>query len=158
MNMEFWFCRYLTKTMLHLKSLIISRRVDRGDHSLKVILALLLLKLAYPNNVYLDHDNHEDSVVATLHGCSDAILERYGEDFDDLWKEFEDVFASLPLAVRTNSAVIIHGGLPSDDLTLEHIANIMPENRFNIKTMVEPSPDDTACQLFKNIMWIDPQP
>jgi len=137
--------------------------VDRGKNSVEVVLALLLLKLAYPNTVYLNRGNHEDSVIATVYGCSDELQNRYGSEHSndgvqDIWKEFEDVFASLPLAVRTNDACIMHGGLPASDFQLEQIAAITPEDRFRIKTMVEPSANDETCKLMQNIMWSDPHP
>lgn len=76
----------------------------------------------------------------------------------DIWKEFEDVFASLPLAVKTDSAIIMHGGLPSEDFSLDMIERITPEERFQVKTMVEPGADDHTCELMQNIVWSDPQP
>jgi len=130
--------------------------VDRGKNSLEVILALLLLKLAYPDNVYLNRGNHEDSVIATVYGCSEEVQARY-EGADDIWKEFEDVFASLPLAVKTDTAAIMHGGLPTADFKLEQIAAIEPEDRFEVKTMVEPGANETLT-LMQNVMWSDPQP
>ncbi|KAL7541694.1 hypothetical protein ACHAWF_006998 [Thalassiosira exigua] len=134
--------------------------VDRGQNSLEVVLALLLLKLAYPDHVYLNRGNHEDSVISTVYGCSDEVQNRYGgkNSANDVWKEFEDVFASLPLAVRTDSAIIMHGGIPCEDFSLDQIANITSEERFNVKSMVEPGPNDKTCKLMQNIMWSDPSP
>lgn len=97
-----------------------------------------------------------------MYGCSDEIKARYSSDIttdvSDVWKEFEDVFASLPLAVRTDSAAIMHGGLPCENFSLDQIASITSEERFQVKTMVEPGQNDKTCKLMQNIMWSDPQP
>lgn len=138
--------------------------VDRGHNSVEVLLALFLLKLAYPNNVYLNRGNHEDSVIAEVYGCKDELQARYQGTYEvdqgiqDIWKEFEDAFASLPLAVVTDSAAIMHGGLPSINFRLEQIAQISPEERCRIKTMVETAANDKTCKLIQNIAWSDPQP
>jgi len=132
--------------------------VDRGQNSVEVLLALLLLKLAYPNNVYLNRGNHEDSVIAEVYGCKDELQARYGQDTKEIWEEFENAFASLPIAVVTDSAVIMHGGLPNANFRVEQINEISSEERSRIKTMVEPAKNDETCKLMQNIMWSDPQP
>lgn len=52
----------------------------------------------------------------------------------------------------------MHGGLPSSDFQLDQIAAISAQERFKVKTMVEPSEDDDTCRTMQNIMWSDPQP
>ena len=52
----------------------------------------------------------------------------------------------------------MHGGLPCENFSLDQIASITSEERFQVKTMVEPGPNDKTCKLMQNIMWSDPQP
>lgn len=136
--------------------------VDRGENSLEVVLALLLLKLAYPNNVYLNRGNHEDAVISSVYGFSEDIESRYGscingfKAVDQIWRRFVDVFASLPLAVKTANALIVHGGIPKVDFDLDELKAITSEMRHRVKTMVEA--DDEVTKLIQNLMWSDPKP
>lgn len=132
--------------------------VDRGSNSLEVMLTILLLKLAYPDHVYINRGNHEDSVLSTVYGYTDELQERYGNDsVDDIWEAFGDVFSALPLCVRTNEAVIMHGGLPSEDFDLTELERVSPEERSCLKSILEPG-EDKLCQLVQNILWSDPRP
>lgn len=134
--------------------------VDRGKNPIEVILAIFLLKLAYPNNVYLNRGNHEDSNISTVYGTRDVLQARYGgkNGVQDMWRAFENSFAALPLAVKTDNAAIMHGGLPCADFTLDQIAQITPSERYKIKTMVNPKPGDHTCELVRDILWSDPRP
>ncbi|KAL7530892.1 hypothetical protein ACHAWF_003553 [Thalassiosira exigua] len=97
-------------------------------------------------------------MIASVFGYSDELRARYGSNrVHRIWREFVDVFASLPLAVRTDTAAIMHGGLPSADFNLQQIACISPEERFKFKTVMEPRPDKTLA-LLQGILWSDPQP
>jgi hypothetical protein len=61
--------------------------VDRGHQSLEVVCILYLLKLAYPNHVYLLRGNHEDSFIASAYGFQEELEEKYGtEESDALWE------------------------------------------------------------------------
>ena len=136
--------------------------VDRGENSLEVVLALLLLKLAYPNNVYLNRGNHEDAVISSVYGYSEEIESRYGscingrDAVDQIWRRFVDVFASLPLAVKTANALIVHGGIPRAGFDLDELKTLTNEKRHRVKTMVEA--DDEVTKLIQDLMWSDPKP
>lgn len=132
--------------------------VDRGSNSLEVMLTILLLKLAYPHHVYINRGNHEDSVLSTVYGYTDELQERYGSgSVDEIWEAFGDVFSALPLCVRTNEAVIMHGGLPTEDFDLKELERVSPEARSRLKSILEPG-EDKLCQLIQNILWSDPRP
>jgi metallophosphoesterase superfamily enzyme len=42
--------------------------IDRGENSVEVLLTLLLIKLAYRDNVILVRGNHECAGVASVYG------------------------------------------------------------------------------------------
>mmetsp|Transcript_18179 Transcript_18179/g.26019 ORF Transcript_18179/g.26019 Transcript_18179/m.26019 type:complete len:525 (+) Transcript_18179:2266-3840(+) len=134
--------------------------VDRGENSVGVILTLLLLKIAYPNNVYLNRGNHEDAILSTVYGFTDEIQARYGkgecDSTDDIWDAMGDLFSVLPLCVRTDTAAIMHGGIPSDGFQLSELESITTEQRSRIRSMLDPG-DDAICELVQNVLWSDPR-
>ena len=129
--------------------------VDRGEKSLEVLVTLLVLKLAYPDRVYLIRGNHEDSMVASVYGFRDEICKKYGMTAtNEIWRSMECLFSALPIAVRTKSALILHGGLPSADFDLQHLRDLPKEKRFEMKSIVNPvTPEE---QFLAGIVWSDP--
>ena len=129
--------------------------VDRGHQSVEVICVLLLLKLAYPRHVYLLRGNHEDVLVASAYGFQNEVQEKYGVDhIDALWDAFNEVFCALPIAAVTETAAIVHGGLPSMDFTLDDIKKVSVEERCQIKSTIEPSTE--IGRLLQGLLWSDP--
>mmetsp|Transcript_25562 Transcript_25562/g.52031 ORF Transcript_25562/g.52031 Transcript_25562/m.52031 type:complete len:685 (+) Transcript_25562:298-2352(+) len=131
--------------------------VDRGVKSLEVLVTLLVLKLAYPEQVYLLRGNHEDTMVASVYGFQDQIRKIYGDDDTDvIWDCVGDLFASLPLALRTKTAFAVHGGLPNASFDLKDLQKLPRKARFALKTTVKPeSAEDRALT---GLLWSDPTP
>jgi hypothetical protein len=50
--------------------------VDRGEHSLEVIITLLSLKCKYPKRIHLLRGNHEDQDVNTYYGFKEECEKR----------------------------------------------------------------------------------
>ena len=73
-----------------------------------------------------------------------------------LWDAIGDVFAALPIIARTDSAIILHGGIPTEDFTLERVAEISSYARCQLPTTVNPEEGDEA--LIQGILWSDPSP
>jgi len=131
--------------------------VDRGDHSLEVLVTLLILKLANPRNVYLLRGNHEDSMVASVYGFRDEIRRKYGDTATtEIWGSIAESFAALPLALRTKTALVVHGGIPSADFNLDELVKFPKHARFQMPTIVNPSTPDE--ELVAGIVWSDPHP
>eukprot|EP00977_Amphora_coffeiformis_P001452 scaffold294_cov221-Amphora_coffeaeformis.AAC.8 len=131
--------------------------VDRGDHSLEVLVTLLILKLAYPNNVYLIRGNHEDSMVASVYGFRDEIRRKYGQTATmEIWDSIAKSFAALPLALRTKTALVVHGGIPTADFNLENLVKFPKTARFSMPTIVNPATPDE--EFVAGIVWSDPHP
>eukprot|EP00542_Grammatophora_oceanica_P020161 CAMPEP_0194031262 /NCGR_PEP_ID=MMETSP0009_2-20130614/4469_1 /TAXON_ID=210454 /ORGANISM="Grammatophora oceanica, Strain CCMP 410" /LENGTH=753 /DNA_ID=CAMNT_0038671363 /DNA_START=30 /DNA_END=2291 /DNA_ORIENTATION=+ len=129
--------------------------VDRGDNSLGVLLILLLLKLAYPKNVFLLRGNHEDVLVASAYGFQDELVQKYGADeADDIWDGVNAAFCALPLCIISDTAVILHGGIPTADFDLDQIRDITPSQRKRMKSLVEPK--NALETLVQGIVWSDP--
>lgn len=129
--------------------------VDRGHKSLEVMGVLLILKLAYPNHVFLLRGNHEDVLVSAAYGFQDEVVEKYGDNLaDDLWDGFDNVFCALPIAAVTDTAAVLHGGLPGRDFTLEDLREISLEDRASIQSLVEPKTD--TAHLIQGLLWSDP--
>lgn len=51
--------------------------VDRGKKGLEVLLLLLSLYLAFPNAVFLNRGNHEDSVMNARYGFTREVERKY---------------------------------------------------------------------------------
>lgn len=51
--------------------------VDRGKKGFEVLLLLLSLHLAFPNTVFLNRGNHEDSVMNMRYGFSREVEAKY---------------------------------------------------------------------------------
>jgi hypothetical protein len=111
--------------------------VDRGPHGLEVLCTLLFLKLAYPDRVYLIRGNHEDTMVSSVYGFMEELQSKY-ERTDRLWYELSKVFGALPLAAITDTAFIVHGGIPERDFQLEDVQSITTDERSRIGTVVDP--------------------
>lgn len=132
--------------------------VDRGEHSLEVFCTFLLLKLSYPDNVYLLRGNHEDNEICAEYGFLDELREKYGYETEEegIWDALSDVFASLPLAAKTETSLILHGGLPSADFKLSDLEAIDAETRFSFKTLTEAK--SPVEKLIEGVLWSDPSP
>jgi len=90
--------------------------VDRGAHSIEVILTLFALKLRFPNVVRMNRGNHEAVDLNLRYGFAREIRDRYGPHGKRLFDACSEAFRWLPLAHVLNSEVfVVHGGLPGPD-------------------------------------------
>lgn len=132
--------------------------VDRGQNSTEVLAAILLLKLAHPNDVYLLRGNHEDGFLATVYGFQKEIGEKYPIFKDVIWESMKDIFCALPLCARTSEAFIVHGGLPSQDLKISDIERISAEER-NMQSVIKkraPANKADVAEILQGLVWSDP--
>ncbi|KAK0416664.1 hypothetical protein QR680_012617 [Steinernema hermaphroditum] len=143
------------------KYLFLGDYVDRGAHSLEVIMLVLCLKIKYKKSFFLLRGNHEWSLVNNRYGFKDELERRFNNVVvgstavwnvkeDDLkgrllWYKFNEVFKFMPItALVMNKILCMHGGLSPELNSLEDL--------INIKRPADPF--DTV--LFADIMWSDP--
>lgn len=94
--------------------------VDRGDRSLDCILYLFVLKILYPEKVFMIRGNHETRDTSGIYGFQDEMVRKYGDT--NLYKNFHRVFDFLPAAAVVDGRFFcVHGGLSAKCLTLAQI-------------------------------------
>jgi serine/threonine-protein phosphatase PP1 catalytic subunit len=129
--------------------------VDRGSQGLEVMCILFLLKLMYPQHVYLLRGNHEDSLIASSYGFEDELVSKYGEDeYEVLWDAFMASFRALPIAAVTNNSFIVHGGLPSQSFQLDDLRAVTAQDRCQVNTTIQPR--NKVEKLLQGLLWSDP--
>jgi len=96
--------------------------VDRGKQGLECACLLLAYKTKYPANFFLLRGNHECASINRIYGFYDECKRRYNIK---LWKVFNDVFNSLPVAAIIDEKIFcVHGGLSPELTRLEQIRRL----------------------------------
>lgn len=118
--------------------------VDRGAHSVEVILTLYAFKAFCPEAMYLTRGNHESDGMNETHGFHDEVCSKLG---NRCIKLFSESFCFLPLAHLINDRIfVVHGGLCSrDGVSLSDIRDLY---RFR-----QPPREG----LMFDLLWSDPQ-
>lgn len=118
--------------------------VDRGSWSCEVIILLYLLKVLYPNKIFLNRGNHETKDMNKLYGFEDECKYKYGEN---IFKMFQKSFKELSLiTLLNNEYLIMHGGLLSnEELKLIDIKRDLKKY------------DNPKEGMEMELLWTDPQ-
>ncbi|CAH6719319.1 serine/threonine-protein phosphatase T [[Candida] jaroonii] len=123
--------------------------VDRGSWSCEVALYLYVLKVLYPQSIFINRGNHETNDMNKTYGFTDECEHKYSKKIFDV---FAESFGALPYASLINgSYLIMHGGLFSDDHV--KLNDIKQLNRFPSSGSTQPPRDGIAMEL----LWTDPQ-
>lgn len=122
--------------------------VDRGSWSTEIALTLYALKVALPNNLYINRGNHETDNMNITYGFSGECKTKYGNE--TVFKAFSESFSALPLgSVIGSKYLVVHGGLFSkDSVSLEDIRKV--------DRHVHRQPGQDGIMM--EILWTDPQP
>ncbi|KAK3099357.1 hypothetical protein FSP39_003230 [Pinctada imbricata] len=135
--------------------------VDRGRHSVEIIIILFSCFLINRNEVYLNRGNHEDHVMNIRYG---PLCYVFGHA-TKLLRLLEDVFSWLPIAtVIDHKILVLHGGI-SDTVNLGFLAKI-DRHKF-LSTLHPPRGQQDPQKLSENdlrewkqvldILWSDPR-
>lgn len=118
--------------------------VDRGYYSVETISLLLVLKLRYPERVFLIRGNHESRTITTNYGFYTEVLNKY-QGSADVWNYITDLFDYLPLGATIDGKIFAcHGGLSPSCQQLDQIRTI---DRF------KEIPHDG---IMADLVWSDP--
>lgn len=136
--------------------------VDRGEYSLLCLDLILLLKIKYPDNIFLLRGNHESRITNNMYGFHEECRTNYPKEainHDDgekgpttmgfqensIWYLFNHLFDAMPLAALVGGRVFCcHGGLSPQLDRLDEILNF-----DRVKDIVPPGP-------MADITWSDP--
>ncbi len=92
--------------------------VDRGEYQLETLLTALMLKLEFPESVYLLRGNHEppEALKPYPHDYPSILRARFGYVKGlTIYDASMNLFNELPLvAIAKREFVMLHGGLPTE--------------------------------------------
>uniref|UniRef100_A0A670ZUA6 Serine/threonine-protein phosphatase n=1 Tax=Pseudonaja textilis TaxID=8673 RepID=A0A670ZUA6_PSETE len=89
--------------------------VDRGTHSIEILIIIFIFLLIYPKEVHLNRGNHEDYMINFRYGFTKEVTRKY--------KVLQFAYL-IPLAtVIDRKVLIVHGGI-SDKTDLERLAKV----------------------------------
>lgn len=126
------------------KYIFLGDLVDRGQFSTETVTLTLILKVLYPQNIYIIRGNHEFGEIFQRSDFLAELLEIYPND-TQLSQKFENTFSQIPLsAIIDDESILIHGGIGPSINDTESITSIT-KPVFNFK-------DEKVADL----LWSDP--
>mmetsp|Transcript_12346 Transcript_12346/g.35010 ORF Transcript_12346/g.35010 Transcript_12346/m.35010 type:complete len:865 (-) Transcript_12346:105-2699(-) len=139
--------------------------VDRGGHSLEILLLLFAIKRDIPSSIHVQRGNHEDCGVNMHFGFRAELESKFQGSFGAIWNICSNiVFPLLPLATVVTGPLtggrhfcVLHGGVPVDipgqegPVSLEDdlvkIDRLRPTLQGN---------KDRGDHILFNLVWSDP--
>jgi diadenosine tetraphosphatase ApaH/serine/threonine PP2A family protein phosphatase len=92
-----------------------------------------------------------------VYGFSNELQEKYNLHDrlkSKVWQVMGEIYSALPIGVVTDTAFIVHGGLPKPNFRLDELRRISTVDRCRYATLVQPTgPIDT---LLEGLLWSDP--
>lgn len=97
--------------------------VDRGYYSVECVTLAVVLKVRWPDRIWILRGNHESRQITQVYGFYDECLRKYGSAA--IWETFTDLFDYLPLAgLVANEIFTPHGGLSPSIDTVDQIQGL----------------------------------
>lgn len=117
--------------------------VDRGEFSVETIALVYLLKILWPQNVFVIRGNHEFDFLASQCGFKKQLLETYSDE--SIYRHYLSSFSEIPLAIRIDKRMLcVHGGIGPSLFSIKQIANL------------EKPIFDFGSELIDPLLWSDP--
>uniref|UniRef100_A0A6I8NCL8 Serine/threonine-protein phosphatase n=1 Tax=Ornithorhynchus anatinus TaxID=9258 RepID=A0A6I8NCL8_ORNAN len=141
--------------------------VDRGKHSMEILIILFAFLLVYPNDLHLNRGNHEDFMMNMRYGFTKEVMQKYKHHGGQILQLLEDVYSWLPLAtVIDHKILIVHGGI-SDTTDLELLSCferslvksvLVPPMPLETRALSVSDPSPLICRSkVVDILWSDPR-
>lgn len=125
------------------KYLFLGDIVDRGEFSLQTCLIVFILKVLYPESVYIIRGNHEFDALASQYGFLSELQEVYRDT--SIYDTFIEVFSFMPFsAVIDETILCVHGGIGP---TLTNISQL---------SSLERPMFDFDTDVVSELLWADP--
>ena len=126
------------------KYLFLGDLVDRGEFSTETVILIFLLKITYPNHIFLIRGNHEFNFLAQQCGFYTETIEVYEDP--SVYNAIMNAFAFIPLAARIDNKILcVHGGIGPEFTSLRCL-----------KGIVRPLTDYGDNDVINAILWSDP--
>lgn len=134
--------------------------VDRGMHSVEVLMLLLVCMLVWRDAVFLNRGNHEDFNVNLRYGFLKEIMFKYTRQASKIVQLTEDLYSWLPVATLIDNRVfVVHGGVSS----ITDLKIVSAINRHQFVTVLQPplhhgSYNANEWRQLVDLLWSDPRP
>lgn len=115
--------------------------VDRGTHSVEVLLFLCLKKLLF-RNVYLIKGNHEMASQNAIYGFRMECLHKYDISF---YSKANELFETMSIAgIVDNRYFLVHGGISPFISRVEQIMSLDRTDFHSFHPLIWSDPHDTS--------------
>ena len=117
--------------------------VDRGEFSVETLVIVFLLKVLWPDNVFVIRGNHEFQFLCSQCGFMSQMFDCF--DDAELYRVVSQAFDQIPLAALIdNSMLCVHGGIGPMLTHLNHI-----------RALRRPI-DNYGDDVVDSLVWSDP--
>lgn len=124
------------------KYLFLGDIVDRGQFSIECITLVYVLKVLYPQSIYVVRGNHEFKHTSMFGGFFSEVNSVYSNAA--VFDAFANSFQYIPIAAKINNILCLHAGISPDVVSLDQIRQLE-------RPILE-----CEVSLLVGILWSDP--
>jgi len=131
------------------KYLFLGDYVNTGHYCVEVISLLVLLKIKYPEHIFLLRGENESRLNTKLYGYQQEVKNKYPNS--TFWDTSVELFEALPIAaiidspIQNNRIFCVHGGLSPRLETIDDIQKITRNTEIPYEG------------LYYDLLWSDPE-